>query len=51
MRQICIESAQQKIFKQDSVTVGSGMNVYFHVHYYYDTGEANEVVSGLGYWS
>ena len=49
MRQICIESAQQKIFKH-SVTVVSGMKVYFHVHYYYDTGEANEVLSGLGYW-
>ena len=26
------------------------MNVHVHVSYYYDTGEANDVVSGLGYW-
>ena len=26
------------------------MNVYVHVRYYYDTGEANDVESGLGYW-
>ena len=26
------------------------MNVYVHVSYYYDTREANDVESGLGYW-
>jgi len=26
-------------------------NVHVHVSYYCDTGEANDVESGLGYWS
>ena len=27
------------------------MNVHVHVSYYYDTGKANDVESGLGYWT
>jgi len=27
------------------------MNVHVHGSYYRDTGEANDVESGLGYWS
>ena len=26
------------------------MSVHVHVSYYYDTGQANDVESGLGYW-
>jgi len=29
----------------------ANMNVHVHISYYYDTGEANDVDSGLGYWS
>ena len=27
------------------------MNIHVHVSYYNDKGEANDVESGLGYWS
>jgi len=40
----------KRLFKQDSNhNHANGINVHVHVSYYYDTGEANDVVSGLGY--
>ena len=52
MRQICIEQAHDKgLLKQDSVIIRQveWMST-FTLSYYYDTGEANDVESGLGYW-